>query len=289
MGSRKSRDPGAASALAVVSAAAALLLAACGGTAATPAPSGASAEPPPTASAEPTAVPSAVSDYDSAAAAIIAALGGEVPAGATAAITYGDTSDGSPSVHVALGDWQLAWDSGGVLRHVFWEQFNSGETLPPSAIMTETQIRDRVDGFVAALGLTIGPPKEFAAQEGTWMAAWMAAWPRLVDGVPVEENGTRIWVNGDGTFLQYSYAWNPLAGKPATVITDAQAIQAAEPCEGKAGTCEATLVWHLPGTAPADAPMSLCWIVGPKGGNGDWRVWVDAGSGEVVDVAAQLG
>ena len=120
----------------------------------------------------------------------------------------------------------------------------------------------------------------------------MAAWPRLVDGIPAEENGTRIWLNNDGTFLQYTYGWNELNPKPAAQVSATQAMQAVETCTGGAGPsakCEATLVWHLQSTAAADAPLSLCWIVGPKGGAGDWRVWVDAGTGNVVDVAAQLG
>jgi hypothetical protein len=285
MGSRKSRNPGAGVTLVAVSIAAALLAAACGGAAATPAPSDASPEPSATASTLPTAAPSPTSEYDVRAAAIIEALGGKVPAGATAAVTYGDTNGGSPSVHVALGDWQLAWDSKGVLRHVYWEQFTDGTTPPPSAILSETQIRSRFDAFVAALDLTIGPPQEVVEQEG----AWMAAWPRLVDGVPAEENGTRFWVNDDGTFLQYTYGWNDLGPKPASLITADQAIKAVEDCPGGTAGCEASLVWHLPSTGAADEPLILCWIVGPKGGNGDWRVWVDAGSGEIVDVAALLG
>jgi hypothetical protein len=282
MGSRKSRTPGAAPALVAVSMAAVLLAAACGGADATPSPSPATAEPSATASAAPTAEPSPTSEYDAAAAAIIEALGGTIPAGATATVTYGESIGGSPSVHVALGDWQLAWDSKGVLRHVFWEQFTDGTTPPPSAVLTEAEIRTRVGAFVAALHLTISPLQELVDQEG----AWMAAWPRVEDGVPVEENGTRFWVNDDGTFLQYTFNWNELGPRP-WVISPEQAIKAVEDCQGGVA-CEASLVWHLPSTGAADEPLVLCWIVGPKGGSGDWRVWVDAGSGEIVDVAALL-
>jgi len=291
MGSRKSRIHGAAAALV-----GAMLVAACGSTAATPsrsaAPSGSSASSgSPAASAsmstQPTATASAEIDYGAAAKAIVEALGGTVPPGTSAVVTYGDASAGSSSVHVALGDWQMAWDARRVLRHVFWEQSMDGATPPPSANLSEAQILARVGVLAAALKLDIGAPKEVVAQEG----AWMAAWPRLVDGVPAEENGTRFWLNNDGTFLQYTYGWNDLAPKPTALVSEAQATQAVDTCRGGAGPaakCEATLVWHLQSTAAADDPLSLCWIVGPKGGGGDWRVWVDAGTGEVVDVAAQL-
>lgn len=265
-----------------------LIVAACGSTASTPAASPTpEPSPSPSATLQPTLVPSADIAYEQEAIAIIEALGGKVPADATATVTYGDPIAGAASVHVALGDWQMAWDGQHVLRHVFWEQYLAGATPPASALLDEAQISDRVDAIAAALKLTLGAPEQLIAQEGTWMAAW----PRVEDGVPVEENGTRIWVNKDGTFLQYTYNWNDLGPRPTSTISAAEAIEAVQDCgaeNGPAATCEAELVWHLPQTQPIDAPLVLCWIVGPKGGNGDWRVWVDAGTGEIVDVAAML-
>jgi hypothetical protein len=268
----------------------ALIVAACGSTASTPEVSPTPTpepSPSPSVTLQPTPVPSADVAYEQQAIAIIEALGGTVPADEMATVTYGDSIAGAASVHVALGDWQMAWDGQNVLRHVFWEQYLAGATPPASALLDETQVRDRVDAIVAALDLSLGAPEELVAQEETWMAAW----PRVEDEVPVEENGTRIWVNKDGTFLQYTYNWNELGPKPGSTISAEQAIEAVQDCGGETGpaaTCEADLVWHLPQTQPGDAPLILCWIVGPKGGNGDWRVWVDAGTGEIVDVAAML-
>ena len=104
--------------------------------------------------------------------------------------------------------------------------------------------------------------------------------------VRVGSGATTTWDN-----LTVADNWNDLGPRPVSTISADEAIKAVQDCGGEAGpsaTCEAELVWHLPQTQPIDAPLVLCWIVGPKGGNGDWRVWVDAGTGEIVDVAAML-
>jgi hypothetical protein len=286
MVSRESR----VAAVAVTLLAATALAAGCGSSAASATPSPVPPTPSATlkASLEPTAIPSAEAAIDAEAARIIEALGGQVPAGTTGEITYGDVVNGSPSVHVAMGDWQPAWDSAHVLHHVFWDQSAGGETPPPAGTLTEAEVRTKVETYTAALGLDIGPPPALAA-EGE---AWLADWPRIVDGIVAEDNGTRLWVNKDGTFLQYTFGWNDLAPKPAKPITEAQAIGVLDDCKVKAGSpavCQAWLVWHLPASAALEDPLVLCWKVAPMNPvHGEWVVWVDAGSGEIVDVAAEL-
>lgn len=309
MGSRGSRASVSVGAALSGTAIVALVLAACGGSASTPGASGASVLPgesgvPPSGSAQPgspgsslptetppptpTPLPSAEAGYQVQATRIVEALGGQVPPGTIAAVTYGDVVNGSPSVHVALGDWQLAWDSKHVLRHVFWDQSADGDTPPPTADLSREAIRTRLDGYVAALGLNVGAPSALDA-EGE---AWLADWPRFANGVLVEENGTRLWLNKDGTFLQYTYGWNDLAARPAKTITAAQAIGAVDDCKAGAsspGPCQAWLVWHLPSSAAIEDPLVLCWKVAPmNSADGDWVVWVDAGTGKIVDVAAAL-
>jgi len=192
---------------------------------------------------------------------------------------------------VDLGYWEVQWNSQGVLRFVF--------VPPPSntaSKLTSAQAGARVAQILTALGLTLPVPDLLAYDVN--VPEWTAEWPRKIDGVPAFQDGTAVSVTPDGEFISYRYTESATAPKPAHLLTEAQAKAKYPSCKnssngagGKTETCTATLVWYRPGLASPDEPLRLCWVVkyswsdGDQGSGGG-AVYVDAGTGEVIDSAA---
>jgi hypothetical protein len=86
---------------------------------------------------------------------------------------------------------------------------------------------------------------------------------------------------------------------PATLISQAAATAKAGRCHniangtnGLTETCTVALEWHAPQPTQGQTPLlRLCWRIADSWNDNDQNsggaaVWVDAGTGEVVDASA---
>jgi hypothetical protein len=273
-----------------------------GGSAVTPgptlvnAPSAAlGASPTPSAVACPT-LSQADSAAVAAAEAIIEAVGGSVPLAACPRVLSTDPVSGQAGTYVEMDGWQVAWDSKAALRQVI--SLDSRPQPGPTTTLTESQARARVQGVLTALGVSPGAPDSFVYLGGGVEAEWRARWDRRIDGIRAVGDGTWVNITGAGVFEAYGYVETPILSRPATTITEAQALARFPWCKsstksGRTEICTVELVWYGPGVAEGQRPpLRLCWQVQLAWTDGEESgatvVWLDAGTGEEVDSASTM-
>jgi hypothetical protein len=226
---------------------------------------------------------------------VIRALGGSVSPDARVSV-LGLGSDGTPATVVALGAWLVQWNPSGRLTFVV-------DVLPPYAptpdgALSEAGARTRVADVLSRLGITLGAPTSFL-WENVSSDDWRAHWDRTLDGFPVPSDGTMVVIRPDGVFEAYGYAEAPNAPAPATRISQSQAVAKAGRCRnipngpnGLVETCTVSLEWHTPQPAQEQGSLlRLCWTISTFWDDNDQnygggRVWLDAGTGEVLDSTA---
>jgi hypothetical protein len=224
------------------------------------------------------------------AAIVIRALGGSVSPDARVSVS-GLGSDGTPATVVALGAWLIEWDQAGRLTHVFVALLP--DTSTPA--LSEAAARTRVADVLSRLGITLGAPTSFLRENGA-SDDWRAHWDRTLDGFPVPSDGTLVVIRPDGAFEAYGYAEAPNAPAPATRISQSQAVAKAGRCRnipsgsnGLVETCAVSLEWHTPQPAQERGSLlRLCWKIATAWDDNDQnygggQVWLDAGTGEVLD------
>jgi hypothetical protein len=224
------------------------------------------------------------------ATSIVHALGGTVAPDARVSVS-GLGSDGTPATVVALGDWMVEWDQAGRLTHVFVALLP--DTSTPA--LSEAAARIRVADVLSRLGITLGAPTSFL-RENVGSDDWRAHWDRTLDGFPVPSDGTLVVIWPDGAFEAYGYAEAPNAPAPATRISQSQAVAKAGRCRnipsgsnGLVETCTVSLEWHTPHAAQEQGSLlRLCWKIATfwddnDQNSGGVQVWIDAGTGEVLD------
>jgi hypothetical protein len=224
---------------------------------------------------------------------VVHALGGTVAPDARVSV-LGLGSDGTPATVVALGDWLIEWDQAGRLTHVFVALLP--DTSTPA--LSEAAARTRVADVLSRLGITLGAPTSFL-RENVGSDDWRAHWDRTLDGFPVPSDGTLVVIWPDGAFEAYGYAEAPNAPAPATRISQSQAVAKAGRCvnmangsNGRDETCTVALEWHKPmPSGGQERLLQLCWRISTSWSDNDQNygggvVWVDAGTGAIVDSAA---
>lgn len=255
-------------------------------------------EPGPTPSSSPSTSPApTLSDADAAAVTaaegIIKAIGGTVPQTDVPRVLPSDPVTGEPGTYVEIGDWQVAWNSNGVLRWVLSPDIFAPPD--PAYKLTDEQARERVQQALTALGLSLGTPDSFGYTDSA--SQWKALWDRRIGGVPVSGDGTWVVITSDGDFAAYGYSESPTAPMPASTISKAQALAKAPWCKNgkqnsRTGTCTIELEWHAPYTEEPKPPLRLCWKIqyswtdGEEGGA--TVVWLDGGTGAEVDSATTM-
>jgi hypothetical protein len=291
--------------------ASAWLVVGCSTTSITPSPAGgavtpspqtsptATLEPSPTPTASPAPTPTAspaptLSAADAAAVAaaegIIQAVGGTVPQTASPRVLPSDPISGELGTYVEIGYWQVAWNSRGALRWVFSPDVFAAPD--PAYKVTEAQAWERVQEALTALHVSLGAPDSFEyVGSAVW---WKAQWDRKIAGVPVGGDATWVTITSDGDFGVYGRSETLTAPKPATMITKAQALAKEPWCKngtknGRTETCTIELVWHAPSYVEPKPPLRLCWQIQYSWAEGEdggaTRVWLDAGTGEEIDIA----
>jgi hypothetical protein len=161
--------------------------------------------------------------------------------------------------------------------------------------------------LAAAAGLAVIGLPEVRASAGA--GGWTLTWPRIVDGVPVRGDGTRLLVWADGTFHGLTRAERSLAPAPDPLIAAARARSIAEDlitarfADSAPGLHIAAVerAWVAPndllGGPLQDAPaevLRLVWVVRFDADASladrvrSVEVWVDAGNagllgGDVVE------
>jgi hypothetical protein len=223
---------------------------------------------------------------------VVHALGGSVSPDARVSV-LGLGSDGTPATVVVLGDWMVEWDRSGRLTHVF--DAPPPSTPTPDGALSEAAARTRVADILSRLGITLGAPTSFLRENGA-SDDWRAHWDRTLDGFPVPSDGTLVVIRPDGVFEAYGYAEAPNAPAPATRISQSQAVAKAGRCvnmangsNGRDETCTVALEWHAPmPSGGQERLLQLCWRISTSWSDNDQnygggRVWIDAGTGEVLD------
>jgi hypothetical protein len=155
----------------------------------------------------------------------------------------------------------------------------------------------RVSDILSRLGISLGTPNSITLDQNA--ANWRAQWTRVLDGYPVPSDGTLVLTMPDGSFEAYGYSETPNAPAPATPISQAAAIAKAGRCQNVANgtnglteTCTVAMEWHAGQPSQGQTPLlRLCWRIADSWNDTDQNsgggaVWVDAGTGEVVDSAA---
>jgi hypothetical protein len=229
------------------------------------------------------------------AASVIRALGGSVSPDARVSVS-GLGSDGTPETVVAVGDWLIEWDQAGRLAHVFVAL--PPYTPTPGGAISEAAARARVADVLSRLGISLGAPTTMT-YEDYGGPDWRAHWDRILDGFPVPSDGTLVIILPDGTFQAYGYSQAPNAPAPARRISQAQAVAKAGRCvnmangsNGRDETCTVALEWHKPmPSGGQERLLQLCWRISTSWSDNDQNygggvVWVDAGTGAIVDSAA---
>ncbi|HEX7492524.1 MAG TPA: hypothetical protein VF337_12555 [Candidatus Limnocylindrales bacterium] len=263
----------------------------------------------PAAGASPTAVTSTSSPLSSAsagaslsaadaaavdrAATLVKGLGGPVPPEASVSVTH-QGHDGGPGTTVMLGQWLLEWDESGRLTNVVvaLSAYAPSTTEP----ISEAAARTRVGDVLNRLGVNLGAPTEIS-YVGAGSVDWRAHWSRMLDGFPVPSDGTIVIIMQDGAFQSYSYTEAPSAPAPTTRITQAQAVAKTGRCRnitngpnGLIESCTVNLEWHA-SQAEQSSLLQLCWRITTAWNDNDQNqggaaLWLDAGTGEVVDSAS---
>ncbi len=225
--------------------------------------------------------------------AVIRALGSSVASGAAATVSSSGPAT-RPVTMVRIADWTIAWDADGRLVSVV--VVPSHPDPAQGVPIAEAAARNEAAGYLRDLGATLGAADTFSQDPEM---AWLARWDRKIDGILAPDDGTRMTLAPNGTFLSYTYSETPAAPEPASRISEAQALAKFPKCKnstggpnGKVENCSAALEWHAkPGTD--GAPLQLCWRMDyawhdNTGGSGQGVMWVDAGTGETVDVGATM-
>ena len=219
------------------------------------------------------------------------ALGLQVPAGATARVGATDPAIQGTGTVVSLGDWDVEWNSQGMLTRVF-------VPAPPStaAKLTSAQAGGRVTQILTALVASLPAPDSLAYEDTA--PDWVADWTRMIDGVAAQQDGTKVVLTPDGQFVSYWHAESSLAPKPAQPLTEAQATAKYPSCKdssngpnGKTETCFATQIWYRPASEANDQPLRLTWEIrynwsDANQGRGGGVMYIDAGTGEIMGSAA---
>jgi hypothetical protein len=224
---------------------------------------------------------------------LVKALGGPGSPETSASVTH-QGHDGGPGTSVMLGKWLLEWDASNRMTNVFVAL--SAEATPAGEPISEAAARTRVGAILDMLGVNLGAPTDIS-YEDAGSVDWRAFWSRLLDGFPVPRDGTIVIIRPDGAFQSYSYTEAPNAPAPATRITKAQAVAKMGRCRnitngpnGLIESCTAALEWHA-SQAEQGSLLRLCWRISTAWNDNDQNyggaaLWLDAGTGEIVDSAA---
>jgi len=225
---------------------------------------------------------------------LIDALGGTIESDATVSVS-GVGPDGSPATVVSLGSWRVIWDKSGRLVNLFVVLAPYSPTS--GGALSEAAVRVRLADIMSRLGTSLGAPTSLLYEDYS-TPDWRAQWSRILDGFPVPSDGTAVIIQPDGTFQSFVYSETPNAPAPAHRITQAQAIAKAGRCvniangsNGRVETCTVGLEWHKPFQQQGHPLLRLCWRVSTSWNDDDQNygggaVWLDAGTGEVIDQAA---
>jgi hypothetical protein len=160
---------------------------------------------------------------------------------------------------------------------------------------------DKAAAIARAAGLAIDGTPDIQRSSGA--GGWIVRWPRLVDGVPVRGDGTRVTVWADGSFHAVTRNERALAARPATMLSaDAARATAERIVANRFPASAANLAvvaveraWVAPNDtwdpARPDAPddvLRLAWVVRfqSSGSLADRmrmvEFWLDAGDGAVI-------
>lgn len=186
------------------------------------------------------------------------------------------------------GGWIVEWSPAGELVSVF----RSLVLAPVATPLTLPVVTERIAAIATALGRSL--PRATSAESVADL--WQAEWRRVVDGIPVMGDGTKITLYADGSFLGFSFLARALEPKPAHVLTQAQAKAAlagamAKLAPGsKLSVMGAELMWappDPPGIGTPSPALRLCWVLtykttGKAAGNvpgAHSRAFLDAGTG----------
>ena len=156
-------------------------------------------------------------------------------------------------------------------------QISYGIAVAPSATPLDEQTAPvRAKQIGALVGLTdIADINQSPTLDGTWIAHFAQEW----DGIAVADSSIELDMNPDGTVDRFYCEIGPRAPKPAKLITKAQA----EGAVPEAKVSSAQLEWDRAGTDV----YHVVWFlrIGEPGAD-TGAVWVDAGTGKVLDAAA---
>ena len=238
------------------------------------------ASPKPPSTPIPHATPNPLPDPAQAEAAIHA-LGGTIPAGATAKSGTEQIVENLDWQMYSIGDWRVAWDASGQVANVF---HHPPAKMPANKLKSATAIA-AAKGFLGKLGVTLPSGATSAPTAELYPDNyWVVIWPRVAAGVPVDGDEIMVSVLGNGGFFEYTRIWRPLGAKPATPLSEAAALAKVPDCAA-AGKCKAGVEWYSPTDldAPGDplAPLKLGWLI--RVANSPLYV-VDAQTGDVIPI-----
>jgi hypothetical protein len=176
-----------------------------------------------------------------------------------------------------------------------------GWTPGPGRPIDAAAASARAAAIARAAGLAPDGKPEIQRSNGA--GGWIARWPRLVGGIPVRGDGTRVTVWADGSFHAVTRTERPLAAKPTATLPAEAARSTAERIVSnrfKASASNLAVVaveqaWVAPNDtwdpvrpdAP-DAVLRLAWVVRlqSSGSLADRmrmvEFWLDAGDGALI-------
>jgi hypothetical protein len=171
----------------------------------------------------------------------------------------------------------------------------------PGRPISAAAATDKAAAIARAAGLTTDGKPEILRSSGA--GGWIVRWPRVVDGVDVRGDGTRVTVWPDGSFHAVARNERPLAARPATTLSADAARSAVERIVAtrfKSSAADLAVVavdqvWIAPNDtwdpARPDAPdalLRLAWVVRlqSRGSLADrmcmLEFWLDAGDGALI-------